>query len=82
MLSATCQSVFAQLPKEYKGKPYKDSVYVQGAQNIPGRVELAYYDLGGEGLAYHDTTPENEGFKILLLLFKLLFTSVVILDKY
>jgi Carbohydrate binding module (family 6) len=64
MISAGFQLVFAQLPKEYKGKPYKESVYVQGAQNIPGRVELAYYDLGGEGVAYHDTTPENEGAKL------------------
>ena len=64
MLSAACQLVFAQLPNEYKGKPYKDSVYVQGAQNIPGRVELAYYDMGGEGVAYHDTTHEKEGSKL------------------
>jgi len=51
----------AQLPKDYKGKPFKDSVYTKGAQVIPGRVELAYYDLGGEGVAYHDLTPANEG---------------------
>jgi hypothetical protein len=28
-------------------------------QTIPGRVECAFYDLGGEGVAYHDTTPIN-----------------------
>lgn len=28
---------------------------------VPGRIELALYDLGGEGVAYHDTTPINEG---------------------
>lgn len=28
-------------------------------QAIPGRVECAFYDLGGEGVAYHDTTPIN-----------------------
>ena len=27
-------------------------------------MELAYYDLGGEGVAYHDVTPENEGSKL------------------
>lgn len=48
---------WAQLPANYKGKPFQDSVYRLGAQVIPGRVELAYYDLGGEGIAYHDTTP-------------------------
>ncbi|NJK93903.1 MAG: hypothetical protein HC905_02320 [Bacteroidales bacterium] len=54
----------AQLPAGYKGKPYKDSVYKGGPQVIPGRIELAYYDLGGEGIAYHDVTPENEGSKL------------------
>jgi len=57
----TGSSIFAQLPKDYKGKPFKDSVYTQGAQAIPGRVELAYYDLGGEGIAYHDTDSVNNG---------------------
>ncbi len=53
--------VSAQLPDNYKGKPFKDKCYKAGAQVIPGRVELAYYDLGGEGIAYHDVTPVNEG---------------------
>jgi hypothetical protein len=30
-------------------------------QIIPGRVYCAYYDLGGEGVAYHDQTKENHG---------------------
>jgi hypothetical protein len=54
----------SQIPDGYKGKPFRDSVYVSGAQLIPGRVELAYYDLGGEGVGYHDATPENEGSKL------------------
>ena len=54
----------AQVPKDYKGKPFRDKYYKKGAQQIPGRVELAYYDLGGEGVAYHDVTPENEGSKL------------------
>ena len=61
----TCSTKsYAQLPKEYKGKPFRDSVYNRGPQMIPGRVELAYYDFGGEGVAYHDTSPENEGSKL------------------
>ncbi len=28
-------------------------------QPIPGRLECAFYDLGGESVAYHDTTPIN-----------------------
>jgi len=55
---------FSQLPSNYMGKPYADSIYNLGAQAIPGRVELAYFDLGGEGIGYHDTTPENEGAKL------------------
>ncbi|MFC0183090.1 hypothetical protein ACFFJX_11180 [Pseudarcicella hirudinis] len=54
-------TAFAQIPKGYKGTPFKDSEYTKGAQNIPGRLELAYYDLGGEGVAYHDTDPVNQG---------------------
>jgi hypothetical protein len=53
--------VSAQIPIDYKGKPFKDRYYKSGAQVIPGRIELAYYDLGGEGIAYHDVTPANEG---------------------
>ena len=45
----------------YKGTPFHDSRYAGSAQPIPGRVQCAYYDLGGEGVAYHDTTPKNEG---------------------
>jgi hypothetical protein len=45
----------------YKGLPYHDSRYQGGPQQIPGRVLCAYYDLGGEGVAYHDTDPKNHG---------------------
>src|ERR1039458_4549689 len=32
-----------------------------GPQKIPGKVLCAYYDLGGEGVAYHDSDPKNHG---------------------
>jgi len=48
-------------PTDYLGTPFTDAKYHDGAQKIPGRVKLAYYDLGGEGVAYHDTTPQNLG---------------------
>src|ERR1700722_9674179 len=35
--------------------------FLAGYKGIPGRVQCAYYDLGGEGIAYHDTTAKNEG---------------------
>ena len=47
--------------EDYKGKPFQDSVYKGVAQVIPGKVECAYYDLGGEGVAYHDTDAINHG---------------------
>src|ERR1700692_3075492 len=46
---------------QYKGLPYHDSRYSGGPQKIPGKVWCAYYDLGGEGVAYHDTDPKNHG---------------------
>jgi hypothetical protein len=47
--------------KSYKGLPYEDSKYHGGAQKIPGQVECAYYDRGGEGVAYHDSDAKNNG---------------------
>jgi Carbohydrate binding module (family 6) len=45
----------------YKGTPYQDGRYTSGAQKIPGRVQCAFYDLGGEGVAYHDSDAKNNG---------------------
>jgi hypothetical protein len=47
--------------KNYKGKPFQDSKYPGGPQEIPGRVCCAYYDFGGEGVAYHDADAVNHG---------------------
>ncbi len=49
------------IPSDYKGKPYQDATHTSGPQTIPGRVQAALYDLGGEGVAYHDTDPINHG---------------------
>lgn len=46
---------------QYKGTPYEDSRYRAGAQKIPGKVYCAYYDRGGEGVAYHDSDAKNNG---------------------
>lgn len=46
---------------QYQGLPYHDDRYQGGPQKIPGQVICAYYDLGGEGVAYHDTDPKNHG---------------------
>jgi hypothetical protein len=47
--------------QHYQGKPFHDSVYQGGPQKIPGKVYCAYYDLGGEGVAYHDSDAKNNG---------------------
>ncbi len=49
----------------YKGMPYVDSQHRGGAQTIPGKVYCAYYDRGGEGVAYHDSDAKNNGSGVL-----------------
>ena len=46
----------AQVPADYKGKPWKGK-----PQELPGRLTLAFYDEGGEGVAYHDADAVNHG---------------------
>jgi hypothetical protein len=58
---ATTFAGFASDLHGYKGTPYEDSRYHDGAQKIPGRVMCAYYDSGGEGVAYHDSDAKNSG---------------------
>ncbi len=41
---------------EYTGTPYSGAPIT-----IPGRIECEDYDLGGEGVAYHDNEEENLG---------------------
>ena len=48
-------------PSDYRGRAFADAVYHGGPQVVPGRVECAYYDLGGEGVAYHDQDAVNHG---------------------
>ncbi len=47
-------------PKDYKGTPFRDARY-PGVQFIPGRVQCEAYDVGGEGIAYHDSDAKNNG---------------------
>jgi hypothetical protein len=62
LLGSLCLPVatFGQT-SQYQGKPFHDSVYNGGPQLIPGKVYCAYYDSGGEGIAYHDTDAKNNG---------------------
>ncbi|RYZ34412.1 MAG: carbohydrate-binding protein, partial [Sphingobacteriales bacterium] len=36
--------------------PYNNTIV-----SLPGKVEVENYDLGGQGIAYNDATPTNEG---------------------
>ena len=62
LVCASTRPSFADgAPGPYRGTPYHDSVYKGGPQPIPGRVQCAYYDLGGEGVAFHNTDARNKG---------------------
>src|ERR1700730_3753885 len=62
LICALCRPAVAPgKTKHYQGEPFHDSVYKGGPQHIPGRVMCAYYDLGGEGVAYHDADAKNNG---------------------
>ena len=41
---------------KYKGKAWNDST-----QKIPGKIQCEWYDLGGEGIAFHNTDTINSG---------------------
>ena len=49
------------IPVNYKGRPFIDAKHNTGLQIIPGKIECALFDLGGEGVAYHDFETENRG---------------------
>ncbi|MGB2628362.1 MAG: carbohydrate-binding protein [Candidatus Acidiferrum sp.] len=53
--------VYRNLPASYQGKPFKDATHSGGPQVIPGRLQAALYDMGGEGIAYHDVDAINHG---------------------
>ncbi len=46
----------ASVLQNYKGTPWENSPQV-----IPGRVQCEFYDIGGEGIAYHDSDSINNG---------------------
>jgi hypothetical protein len=59
LLSILCLE--AAPPAGYKGKPYQDAEHKAGPQVVPGRLQCALFDAGGEGVAYHDTDAINHG---------------------
>ena len=61
LLLLVCFYAGGSVPEDYKGTPFQDSTHSAGPQSIPGCVQAALYDLGGEGIAYHDVDPINHG---------------------
>ena len=49
------------IPPGYTGSPFGDSRHPKAPQKIPGRLECELYDVGGEGVAYHDSDGKNSG---------------------
>jgi hypothetical protein len=61
LLATMCRASTDDLLGGYRGTPFRDEHHPTGVQSIPGRVECAAYDRGGEGVAYHDTDAKNHG---------------------
>jgi hypothetical protein len=52
----------AALPPDYRGHPFEDDRHKQGPAVIPGTLQCALFDLGGEGVAFHsDGTNHGSG---------------------
>ena len=59
--STKTDSLKSFVPANYKGRPFVDASHTSGPQVLPGKLECVLYDLGGEGVAYHDLETENKG---------------------
>ncbi|HEY9046939.1 MAG TPA: glycosyl hydrolase family 18 protein, partial [Ohtaekwangia sp.] len=46
---------------DQRSTPVQQSPYNGTVRNIPGTIEAEHYDLGGEGVAYHDLSAGNSG---------------------
>jgi len=53
--------LIAAVPADYRGHPFEDEFHRSGPASVPGIVQCALYDLGGEGVAYHDADAVNHG---------------------
>lgn len=61
VLGLSTGSARPELPAGYQGKPFADEFHKAGVPTIPGIIQCALYDTGGEGVAYHDTDTINNG---------------------
>src|SRR5512141_1575954 len=49
------------VPAGYTGVPFGDARHPAAPQRIPGRLQCELYDVGGPGVAYHDSDAKNSG---------------------
>ena len=49
-------SLSAAFVPDFKGKPWNGQM-----QSIPGKITAAFYDEGGEGVAFHNPATKNNG---------------------
>jgi hypothetical protein len=59
--SITMPSADATVVATYANVPVGQGPYGGSPWPVPGRIEAEDYDVGGEGVAYHDTTGGNAG---------------------
>lgn len=60
-LSILCLSLYSVSLKSYSQANYAGKAWHDTLQVIPGKVECEKYDVGGEGIAYHDADKDNNG---------------------
>jgi len=54
-------AALAEPPAGYAGRSFGDAFHKADPARIPGLLQCALFDLGGEGVSYHDTDSTNNG---------------------
>jgi hypothetical protein len=60
-LSMNAATIPSGIPASYKGKPFCCDTLMGHYQQIPGVVKSVFFDSGGEGVGFHETTVGNQG---------------------
>jgi hypothetical protein len=64
-LSVVCFSfgtaLFAAIPANYTGTPFSGNPLKGKPQRIPGTIQSVFFDIGGEGVAFHEQDKIAEG---------------------
>ncbi len=69
VLMILCLALFSSCSqkycKNYAGRPYTDDKHKMPIQLIPGGIQCEFYDMGGEGVSFHDSDSTNLGSGVL-----------------